>query len=61
MNSIDVKDFQFTITNFIDKFELPYEVKRLVLKEILEDVTAKANNELLLQAKEREMEGNKDA
>ena len=54
MTSIEVKDFQFTITNFVDKCKLPYEVKRLVLKEILEDVTSKANSELLLQAKERE-------
>lgn len=54
MNSIEIKDFQFTITNFIEKTELPYEVKRLALKEILEDVTAKANEELILQAKERE-------
>lgn len=54
MTSIEVKDFQFTIMNFIKDYKLPAEVKRLALKEIYEEVAEMAHNEMYAQAAERE-------
>lgn len=54
MSSIAIKDFEFTIENFINKYDLPWETKRLALKEIYESVAEKANGEIMEQAKERE-------
>lgn len=59
MNSIKVKDFEFTLTKFIKDYDLPMEVKRLVLKEIYDDINEEATKECIDQAKEREE--NKDA
>lgn len=54
MTSIEIKDFSATLEKFINEYDLPWEVKRLVVEDIYRDVTNRANNELLEQAKERE-------
>lgn len=54
MKSIDVKDFDFTLRKFIEGYDLPVEVKRLVIKDIYNDITVQANDECMVQAKERE-------
>lgn len=59
MSSINVKDFEFTINNFIDRYELDWETKRLALKEIYDNVAIKASNEIMQQAAEREAKENK--
>lgn len=59
MNSIKVADFSNTIENFIQGYDLPYEVKRLALKEILERVSKIAQSEILEQARQRE-DGNNE-
>ena len=58
MDSIKVADFSNTITNFIQDYDLPYEAKRLALKEVYEDVQKRAQAEILEQARQREAEGN---
>ena len=59
MKSIDVKDFEVTILNFVNGYDLPMEVKRLALKEIYEQVNASANVEMAEQIKEREVKEKK--
>lgn len=54
MDSIQVKDFEVTILNFVSGYDLPMEVKRLALKEIYDQVSTLANTEMLEQAKSRE-------
>lgn len=54
MTSIEIKDFSATLEKFINEYDLPWEVKRLVVEDICRKVTNQANNELLEQAKERE-------
>lgn len=54
MKSIEIKDFDFTLRKFINDYDLPAEVKRLVLKEIYGDISAMANEECLKEAQERE-------
>lgn len=58
MNSLTVKDFEHTLQKFIDEYELPYEVKRLVLSDIYNDICVKAHNELIMEATEREAKQN---
>lgn len=54
LSSIEIVDFKYTLENYIGSQELPLELKRYVLKEILEDITKKSREELLIQAQERE-------
>ena len=54
MNSIEIKDFSYTLKKYILEYNLPAEVKRLVLKELYEDITALSQEESINQAKERE-------
>lgn len=52
--SIDIADFKLSISNFVNASALPTELKRLVLKEIHDEVALKAKNEMIAQAEERE-------
>jgi len=54
MNSIEIKDFEVTLQKFIKEYDLPSEVKRLVIKEIYDQLVIESNNEMIQQAKERE-------
>lgn len=54
MNSAEVKDFQYAIQTFIESNTLPLEVKRLVIREIYEDLLKKADQEIYNQLLERE-------
>lgn len=58
MTSLQLVSFKKNITDYIESQPLPKEAVRLVLKEILEDVSHKAITEALREAEERE---NKDA
>ena len=56
MKSVDVKDFQYALETFIAKNELPLECKRVILKQIYDDIKAKADAEVFQQLQEREAE-----
>ena len=58
MTSIEIKDFEATLRNFINDYELPAEVKRYVLKDILLDVTRASQEEMIAQAQERDSQIN---
>lgn len=58
MNSIEIKDFENTLRNFINDYNLPAEVKRYVLKDILLDVTRASQEEMIVQAQERDSQIN---
>ena len=57
--SIDIKDFEVTLRNFIDGYDLAWEIKSLVLERLLNESVKNSNDEILQQAKERESEENK--
>lgn len=62
MNSIEVREFSQAIRNFIKGSQLPAEVKRLALSEILRETEEDARRELIAQVEERDRkEGGADA
>lgn len=62
MNSIEVREFSQAIRNFIKGSQLPAEVKRLALAEILRETEEDARRELIAQVEERgRKEGGADA
>ena len=62
MNSIEVREFSQAIRNFIKGSQLPAEVKRLALAEILRETEEVARRELIAQVEERDRkEGGADA
>lgn len=54
MSSIDVREFSQAIRNFIKGSQLPAEVKRLALAEILRETEEDARRELIAQVEERD-------
>lgn len=54
MNSIEVREFSQAIRNFIKGSQLPAEVKRLALEEILRETEEDARRELIAQVEERD-------
>ena len=57
--SIDIEDFEVTLRNFINGYDLAWKTKALVLERLLNESTKLSNDEILQQAKERESEENK--
>lgn len=54
LKSIDVADFKYTLENYIYDHPLPLEIKRYVVKEVLDTLSIKSKEEMLAQAQERE-------
>jgi hypothetical protein len=54
MDSLTIREFKQSITNFIEQSDIPCEVKRLVIEEIAREVSAKANNEIIDEIKTRD-------
>ena len=49
-----IREFQNAIEVFVQNSDLPPEVKRLAMIEIMEKITQEANNEIKFQILERE-------
>ena len=49
-----IREFQNAIEVFVKNSDLPMEVKRLVMNEIMDKITQKADNEIKFQILERE-------
>lgn len=56
MTSLKVREFKQSITNFVDRNELPDEVKRMVLSEILKEQEEKTVLTLRREIEERDLE-----
>ncbi len=52
MESIQVRKFQMALQAYIGEYDLPAEVKRLVIKEIYEQVSLEAAQEIARQQSE---------
>ena len=59
MKSIDIIQFKSDIEGYIAQSELPMEVKRMALAEILGKVTNQTRQEVSSQIEEREKENGK--
>lgn len=58
MDNIKVLEFENALDKFIGEYDLPSEVKRLVLKELYDKVCLLSKNESLLQLQTREAKPN---
>lgn len=62
MKNIEIREFKLNLENYINNNSLPLEVKRMVLKEIYEDIEQKSNLAMMEEIKERDtMEVKKSA
>ena len=61
MDSLEVLEFEMSIKNYIKQQKMPKEVIRLILADVLREVTNEAIAEATKQAEEKEKEnGNTD-
>lgn len=54
MKNIEIREFKLNLENYINGSIFPLEVKRMVLKEIYEDVEQKSNIAMMAEIKERD-------
>lgn len=54
MNNLQIREFSQSIINFVNASQLPIEVKRLALKDILSQVEAETNKVLTEEIRYRE-------
>lgn len=54
MRNLEIREFSQAITNFVEKSDLPEEVKRMVLQEILLKQEQKAKDALLAEIAARD-------
>lgn len=54
MNSLQIREFSQSIINFVNTSQLPIEVKRLALKDILSQVEEETNKVLQSELQIRE-------
>lgn len=54
MNNLAIRQFKLTIEEFINKNDLPVEIKRLVLSEIKYEIDKAADQQVISEAKEIE-------
>lgn len=61
MNSLQIREVKQTLSNYIESQDMPMEVMRMILMELLQSVEQKTNEELLKlinERKESEADGN---
>lgn len=58
---LDIREFRATIEAYVSKSELPWEVKRLCLQEILVSATNEANERIRVQLEKRKEEENEQS
>ena len=56
MNNLKIREFSQAITNFVDSSDLPEEVKRMAIQEILIKQEQKARDALLAEIAARDAE-----
>lgn len=54
MNSLQIREFSQSIINFVNASQLPIEVKRLALKDIMAQVEDETNKVLREEIRDRE-------
>lgn len=54
MNSLYFFEMKETIKNYLKEQQIPAELKRMLLAEVLEDITADARREIIAEAEARE-------
>lgn len=58
MNTLSILEFKATLATYINEQDMPCEVKRMVVSEILKDLETQSSQEAMMQIQERD--GGKD-
>jgi len=61
MDSLQIREVKQTLSNYIESQDMPMEVMRMILVELLQNVEQKTNEELMKlinERKESEVDGN---
>lgn len=56
MKSLQILEVKETIKNYIREQEMPAELKRMIISEVLEEVRTEAQREIIEEAEKREKE-----
>lgn len=54
MSNLEIREFSQAITNFVEKSDLPEEVKRMALQEVLTRQEQKARDALMTEIADRD-------
>lgn len=54
MKNLEIREFKISIENYVNTTGLPTEVKRMVLKEIYDRVSAEADKSIIAEISERD-------
>ena len=57
MDSLQIREVKQSIETFLNKQEIPLEVQRMLLKELLADTEKKTDEELIRLLNERNLQG----
>lgn len=60
MNSLEIKEMEADIIRILNEAQIPLEVKRLVMMDIMGKIESATTQEINAQIKEREAEKNED-
>lgn len=55
MTNLEILEFKQTIISYTNQIQLPVEVKRMVFKEILDDLQTLSNQEIRRELEERKL------
>lgn len=55
MTNLEILEFKQTIISYTNQIQLPVEVKRMVFKEILDDLHTLSNQEVRRELEERKL------
>lgn len=61
MNSLEIRTFSESIRIFVNNSPIPAEAKKFVLKDILDEVGAKADDEIMKEAERIKRKEGKNA
>lgn len=54
MTSLEIREFEHTLRNYVDEIALPWEVKKSILVTLAADAETRADEEIAKELKERE-------
>lgn len=60
MNSLEIREFDYTLRNFVKNNALPNEVKKLILASLVGEISALADEEIEKQLAERTAQNGKN-
>lgn len=58
--NLKIREFKLSMENYINSSDLPWEIKKMVLKELYNNATEQSDKAVLEEIKERDSENQED-